>query len=297
MSGKPLNPTGLDFTPSIHNDTYDFINPTRVDLSNRAVLITGASKGIGRATALSYARAGASYIAIAARSSLDSLEGELEEAAKKAGRASPKVLALQQDVTDNASVEKTVEDVEEIFGRLDIVISNAGYLEPFKPFLESKPEDWKRSYEVNVFGVYHVARAFIPLLLKTENGLKQIITITSIGAHNIVPGGSGYLSAKLAVLRFTDFIGVENPGIVTYGVHPGGVLTDLARAIGEKNMHLLIDQPELAADSLVWLTSERREWLNGRYISVTWDMEELLQKRQEIEEQNLLKVRMAVGTA
>ncbi|KAF2768531.1 NAD(P)-binding protein [Teratosphaeria nubilosa] len=150
MSGKPLNPMGLDFTPNIHHDTYDFINPTKVDLSDRAVLITGASKGIGKATALSYAQAGASYIAIAARSSLESLKGELEEAAKKAGRASPKVLALQQDVTDYASVEQTVNDVEKTFGRLDIVISNAGYLEPFMPFLESKPEDWKRSYEVNI---------------------------------------------------------------------------------------------------------------------------------------------------
>ncbi|KAF2768532.1 hypothetical protein EJ03DRAFT_363835 [Teratosphaeria nubilosa] len=112
-----------------------------------------------------------------------------------------------------------------------------------------------------------------------------------------MPGGSGYQSAKLAVLRFTQFISVESPGIVAYGIHPGGVVTDLAKAMGEKNMHLLIDQPELAADSLVWLTSERREWLNGRYISVTWDMEELLQKRKKIEEQDLLRVSMAVGTA
>jgi NAD(P)-dependent dehydrogenase (short-subunit alcohol dehydrogenase family) len=177
------------------------------------------------------------------------------------------------------------------------VISNAGYLEPFVPFLESNPDEWKRTYEVNVFGVYHVAKAFLPLLLKTTDGLKQIINITSIGALNTLPGGSGYQPSKLAVVRFTEHISVEYPEMLPYAVHPGGVMTELAKGMGKQYEGFLVDTPQLAADALVWLTAERREWLNKRYVSVTWDMKELLEKRQKIVEEDLLKVRMAVGVA
>ena len=80
-----------------------------------------------------------------------------------------------------------------------------------------------------------------------------------------------------------------------FGIHPGGVATELAKGMPEAMHNLLIDQPELAGDSIVWLTAEAREWLAGRYISVTWDAEELLQKRDKIIKEDLLKVRLAVG--
>lgn len=129
-SGSKLSTTGEDFTPTIHRDTYPYIKPEQFDLTGRAVLITGASKGIGRETALSYARAGASFIAIGARSSLDSLKGEIEAAAEQAGKKAPKILALQLDVADQASVEQAAKETESAFGRLDILVNNAGFLEP-----------------------------------------------------------------------------------------------------------------------------------------------------------------------
>jgi len=171
----------------------------------------------------------------------------------------------------------------------------SGYLEPFQNILNSDPKGWRRAYSVNVFGVYHVTKAFLPLLLKTSDGLKEILTVSSIGAHVIMPGGSGYQSSKLAVLRFTEAVGVEYPEVLAYSIHPGGVMTELARGMGKQHESLLKDQPRLAADSVVFLTGQRREWLQGRYVSVTWDMGELLGKRSEIEGKDLLKVRMAVG--
>ncbi|KAI7367597.1 NAD-P-binding protein [Hortaea werneckii] len=290
-----LSPAGLDFTPTIHHDTYEYIKPEKLDLKNCAVLITGASKGIGRETALSYARAGASFIAIAARSPLDTLKDELEAASRTAGRQPPHVLPLQVDVTDLSNVEKAAKEVESAFGRLDIVINNAGYLEPFKKMLDADPAEWKRSYEVNVFGVFHVARAFMPLLLKTTDGLKQVLNLSSVGAHFTMPGGSAYQPTKLAVLRFSAFIGLEYPELLSYAIHPGGVQTELASNMGKQYEHLLIDTPQLSADSIVWLSAERRDWLQGRYVSVTWDMAELLEKRKKIEDEDLLKVRMAVA--
>jgi len=293
--GSKLSFSGADYTSTIHNDTYDYIKPEQFDLNQRAVFITGASKGIGRETAISFARAGASFIALGARSSLGSLESEIETAAKKAGKQAPKVLALQLDVANNDSVEKAAKEVENAWGRLDILINNAGYLEPFVKITESNPDDWKRSYEINVFGVYHMSRAFLPLLLKTEGGLKEILNITSIGAQLVMPGGSGYQPAKLAVLRFSEFISAEYPEVLSYAVHPGGVLTELAKGMGKHMEPMLTDSPQLAGDAITFLMAERRDWLKGRYVSVTWDMKELLAKRKQIVDEDLLKVRMAVG--
>jgi NAD(P)-dependent dehydrogenase (short-subunit alcohol dehydrogenase family) len=121
--------TGLDFTSTIRNDTYEFIKPEQFDLTDRAILVTGASKGLGKDNAISFARAGASKIAIAARSSLEDVEKQMKEAAQKAGRKEPTILSLKLDVTDKQSVSDAVAKIEQEFESLDIVINNAGYLE------------------------------------------------------------------------------------------------------------------------------------------------------------------------
>lgn len=102
---------------------------------------------------------------------------------------------------------------------------------------------------------------------------------------------------KLAILRFGEFLNTDyaEQGLISFGIHPGGVPTELAKGMPEFMHSALIDQPRLAGDSIVWLTAERREWLKGRYISATWDMKELLDKRPQIEKEDLLKVRMDVG--
>ena len=83
--------------------------------------------------------------------------------------------------------------------------------------------------------------------------------------------------------------------MLCFGIQPGGVATELALNL-PKDMHgLLVDTPELCADMMVWLTAERREWLAGRYIAVNWDVDELLEKKEKIVEEDLLKVRLAVG--
>jgi len=89
------------------------------------VFISGASKGIGRATAISYAKAGASAIAIAARSDLKSLEQEIQKVARDAGKKEPKVLSVKLDVLDRASIEDAAKEVEKELGRLDILVNNA----------------------------------------------------------------------------------------------------------------------------------------------------------------------------
>ena len=230
-SSKAISSTdgGRSFVSTIRHDTYPFIDPKKANLKGKHVFITGASKGIGRATAISYAQAGASVIALGARSSLSTLEPEILTAAKNAGHPAPKVFTYELDVTERESVDTAArEAVEDLNGRVDILINNAGYFEEPTPIEKSDPNEWWKTWTVNMFGPYLVTRAFLPIMLK--GGDKQIINVSSAGAHAIRPGGSAYQSSKFALCRFTEFIVAEygEKGVIAYAVHPGGVMTELA---------------------------------------------------------------------
>jgi NAD(P)-dependent dehydrogenase (short-subunit alcohol dehydrogenase family) len=289
---------GLNFVPTDRHDTYPYISPSNFNLQGKHVLITGASKGVGRATAISYAKAGASCIALGARSDLSAAIKDVQTAAKDAGRPEPLVLALDLDVTSRRSVDAAAKVVAEKFdGRLDVLINNAGSLASFAGIPDTDPEEWWRDYEVSVKGTYLVTRAFWPHLLAGSS--KIIINITSIGAVMVVPQSSSYGPAKLASLRLTEFIdqdhGEGKDGMLAIAVHPGGVQTDLALGMPGHMHEWLVDTHELAGDTLMWVGAERREWLGGRYVSACWDLEELTAKRQEVVEKDLLKIRLAVG--
>ncbi|RYP43327.1 hypothetical protein DL770_011719 [Monosporascus sp. CRB-9-2] len=280
---------------SAHKDTYPFIDPAKADLTGKSVLITGASKGIGKATAISFAISGCSKILLAARSDLADVETVIKDAAKKANRPQPLVHSLKIDVTSEDSVRVAAEAAADILGgSLDVLINNAGYLEEWKPIAESKPREWWWTWEVNIKGTYLVARYFMPLLLKSQT--KTIINISSGGAHVTFPGASGYQTTKFALCRLTEFMDKEynQQGLIAISLHPGGVKTELAMNMPPERLDVLTDTPELAADTLVWLSRERRDWLSGRFASVNWDMEELNQKKQDILQRNLLKFRLVI---
>ncbi|KAI9843946.1 MAG: hypothetical protein M1837_005987 [Sclerophora amabilis] len=287
--------TGSNFTSIIRHDTYPEIHAsTESNLPGKYVFISGASKGIGKALAISYAKAGASGIAIAARSNLSEVEQSIHRAATDASKSAPRVLNLSLDVTDRASIEDAARATGENFGHLDILINNAGYLETFQPIADSDPDDWWRSWDINVRGPYLMTRAFLPLMLK--GGDKQILNLSSVGAHSFMQGASGYQTAKFAILKFTELTNAEygEQGILAYAIHPGGVATELAKQMPEDLHGLLTDTPELAADAMVFLTQQRRTWLAGRYISVTWDLPELISREKEIVEADKLKMRMVL---
>lgn len=287
----PVVPEVFGFTSTLHHDTYPAV--AKASHKGRTVFITGASKGIGRATAISFAKAGAETIIIAARSSLTEVETEILAAAKEVG-ASPRVIKLVLEVTDEKSVADAAAEIQKTVGKVDILINNAGYLEKWLPISESDPIEWWKTWEINLKGLYLVTRAILPLVLQSE--IKTIINLSSIGAHLVSHGASGYQSSKMAVIKFTEFIVEEygEQGIVAISVHPGGVLTDLAANMPDHMRQVLVDTPELAGDVLAWLTQEKQHWLNGRYLSVTWDMPELFARKEEIVSGDKLKVRLAI---
>lgn len=129
-------------TKEVHNESYPGIDPTKMNMSGKAVFIAGASKGVGRDTAASFAKAGASHIAIGARSSLSDTENDVKAAAKAAGRPEPQILSLKLDISDQKSVEAVAKEIGEKFGKLDVVINNAGVFGGRGLVVESDPDDW-----------------------------------------------------------------------------------------------------------------------------------------------------------
>jgi NAD(P)-dependent dehydrogenase (short-subunit alcohol dehydrogenase family) len=284
---------GYGFTPTRRGDTYEAIDPLKLNLSDKKVLITGGARGIGREIALSYAKAGASGIAI-----LDILdctpavESDLQQAAVAAGHPGPDVLSLVLDVTDLAAVTRAAQTVRARLGAVDILVNNAGYLDPYTKLGESNPDQWWRSWEVNVRGVYLMTRMFLPLVLQSTD--KTIVVISSVGAHHTMLGGSGYETTKLAVLKINNYLMLEygSQGLLAYAVAPGGVNTEMAKDFPRRD--LLTDTPRMVADTITFLTQERREWLAARYIDSRWDMTEMLEKREAIIDKDLLKVKLQV---
>jgi NAD(P)-dependent dehydrogenase (short-subunit alcohol dehydrogenase family) len=265
-------------------------------LTGRTVVITGASRGIGKAFAVSFTQAKASQICLIARSNLTETENAINAAAKAANLPVPKILKVKVDVTDVKSVEAAASIFAESFkDGLDILINNAGYLEPGAKLHESKPEEWWQSFEVNVKGTYLMTRSFLPFLQK-KDGLKTITNITSVGAHMLIPTMSAYNNAKHTLIRLTEYLQAEyaEDGIIAFSLHPGGVSTELSRNLPEYLHDHFTETAELAADTGVWLTGTRKEWLKGVYASVLWDMKELEARKEEIVEKGLLKVRMVV---
>jgi NAD(P)-dependent dehydrogenase (short-subunit alcohol dehydrogenase family) len=135
-----------------------------------------------------------------------------------------------------ASVESAAEAIEKEFGKLDILINNAGYLSTFEPMGDTDPEDYWRNYEINLRGVYFVTRACLPLMLR--GGEKTIVNVSSRGANTLSAGASGYQTTKFALLRFTEFLVVDygEQDLLAFAVHPASSKTELAANVPE-NLH------------------------------------------------------------
>ena len=258
------------------------------------MFLSGASKGVGYAAAISFVKAGVAGIAIAARSDLSSLERAMHEVATAAGKPAPQIKPIRLDILDAQSIERAAQETSDAFGKLDILINNAGAMEAFKPTLDNDPEQWWQTWTVNMRGTFLITRAMLPLILK--GGDKQIMNLTSTGAFLPAPGGSAYQISKLALLRYTEYLNVEYgaQGVIAYGVHPGAIPTEIGLTLPSFLHYKLTDTAELAADTIVFLVSERREWLRGRYISCTWDMLELSEKKEEIVREDKLKIKLAL---
>lgn len=190
-------------------------------LSDRVAIITGASRGIGRAVALALAAEGAKVVVNYASSS-DAAQQVVTAITDAGGSA----MALQADVSKLEQVDALFNETLEKFGRVDVLVNNAGITRDTL-LLRMKPEDWQAVIDLNLTGVFLCTRAVSKLMLKQRSG--RIINIASVSGQMGNPGQANYSAAKAGVIGFTKTVAKElaSRGITVNAVAPGFIATDM----------------------------------------------------------------------
>lgn len=185
----------------------------------QVIVITGASSGIGKATAQLLAKRGASVVAVARRKErLDALVADINN---QGGRA----LAIVADVTSLSDMENVVKIAHKTYGRLDVWVNNAGVM-PLSPVAMNRIEDWNWMVDVNIKGVLNGVAAAQPIM--REQGLGHFINISSVAGHVVFPGAAVYCATKFAVRAFSEGIRMESEGSIRVtNISPGAVATEL----------------------------------------------------------------------
>ncbi|MEM9427017.1 MAG: SDR family oxidoreductase [Pseudomonadota bacterium] len=237
-----------------------------MSIDGKTVVITGASRGIGEATAEVFADAGA-QVGLLARS-----EGAIGEIA---GRIGEKAVAVPCDVSDYASLEAAIRKVEATFGPADILINNAGAVEPISHLAEADPDQWGKIIDINLKGVFYGMRAVMPAMI--ERGAGTIITISSGAAHGPVEAWSHYCSSKAGAAMLTRCADKEagEAGLRIMGLSPGTVATQMQKEIKASGInpvsqldwsdHIPADWP---AKALLWMCSPEAKEFAGTEISL-----------------------------
>jgi 3-oxoacyl-[acyl-carrier protein] reductase len=217
------------------------------ELTGKTALVTGASRGIGEATARYLAERGVNVV-LAARS-----EEAIERIAAEIREAGGSAVAQATDVTDYAAVEKAVARAVDEFGDLDILVNNAGTIDPIARIAESDPAAWGGVVDINVKGVYHGLRAALPVMLAGDGG--TIVNLSSGAATSALEGWSHYCSTKAAVLSLTRCAHREygEQGIRVVGLSPGTVATEMQTAIRESGINPVSKLPPSAHIPPEWV--------------------------------------------
>jgi 3-oxoacyl-[acyl-carrier protein] reductase len=190
-------------------------------LNGKTALITGAGRGIGRATAIALAKEGIHIGLIGLNMS------NLEKVASELAQYDVKVSAATADVTDLESVTHAIEHIKSDLGPIDILINNAG-IAKFGGFLDLSPEEWEKIIQVNLMGVYNVTRVVLPGMIERKSG--DIMNISSSAGQKGAPVTSAYSASKFAVLGLTEslMLEVRKHNIRVTALTPSTVVTDLA---------------------------------------------------------------------
>jgi NAD(P)-dependent dehydrogenase (short-subunit alcohol dehydrogenase family) len=275
------------------------LNVEGISLAGQVALVTGGGRGIGRATALALARAGA-LVAVAARSA-DQVRETVQVIEGTGGRA----LGQAADVTDQQAVEALVASVEERLGPIDLLVNNAGIIGDYGPAWEADPELWWRVMEVNVRGPFLCVRAVVPGMTARRRG--RIVNLSSSAGLSHFPHGSAYAVSKAALTRFTENLAgeVQTYGISVFNLAPGTVrtamtehvLNGIAGQTWQPELRRVFAEgrdvpPEAAARLIVYLASGQADALTGRYLGVADDIPALVRRAAEITERDLLTMRL-----
>lgn len=234
--------------------------------TDKTVIVTGASRGIGEATARAFYTAGANVI-LAARSAdaITSLADDL----------GPNAIACPGDMADPNYATRLVDSAIERFGGLDILINNAAAVQPIAHMAEADVTQWSDLIDINVKGVYYGMRAALPHMIKQGGG--TILTVSSGAAHHPMEGWSAYCASKAAAAMLTLNLHLEcgDKGIRAMGLSPGTVATQMQRDIKASGINPVSQldwsdhiPPDWPARTILWMCGDVRDELAGLEISL-----------------------------
>jgi 3-oxoacyl-[acyl-carrier protein] reductase len=237
-------------------------------LEGKVAVITGAGSGIGRASAELFAAEGARVAVVDVNSESS------QETAEAIGRAGGEAIAIPTDVSDPEAVQAMADAAVGRFGRVDVLMSNAGILDDFEPAAETSDEVWNRILGVNLNGMFFTARALIPQML--EHGGGAIINVASTAGLNGGNGGAAYTTSKHGVIGFTRQLCFDyaRKGIRCNVICPGAVETGMTEEIfssGDAEVMKAVEsapigrwaQPEELAAAALFLASDDASFVNG----------------------------------
>ena len=236
------------------------------DLTGKTVLVTGASRGIGAAAARAFADAGA-RVALVARSR--------EAIAELAGEIGRDALAIPCDVSRYWEVEQAIGAAVDAFGSLDVVVNNAGVIDPMGALGSTDPEEWAKAVDINLKGVMHGMRAALAPMVR--QGAGTIITVSSGAAHNPLEGWSAYCASKAGAYMLTQVVDREyrGKGLRVMGLSPGTVATQMQKDIKASGIGPVSQldwgdhiPPEWAAQALVWMCGPDADAHLGKDVSL-----------------------------
>jgi len=241
-------------------------------LKDKVVILTGASSGMGRAGALRFAEEGANVVAIARR------KEKLEELVEASKNLSGQIHALPGDVSIDEDINRIVEETIEKFGRIDVLVNNAGILDEYLSADNMTDEMWNKVLNVNLTAPMKLIRSVINHMI--DQGSGNIINIASIGGLYGARGGMAYVASKHGMIGMTKHIGYmfQDKGIRCNVIAPGSVKTEIGGTVGNPNKPVLdklmmglqilpvAGEVEDIGNIMVFLASDESRFINGATI-------------------------------